>query len=351
MAPKATIKQVAELAGVSIGAVSRFLGGTLNLPEETANRIREAVARTNYTPHASARRLRQGRAETLGFLAPEISNPFFALLASAIAARAWHHGLDLLVWSSDNVVQREIAALRHLRAASIDGLIMITHHRRDQALMEQLKRGGPTVFLDEDVAGVTGSRVFVDNEYGGWLATKTLIDMGHSRIAHVGSPPDLMSSDLRCKGWRRALSEAGLRVPEDYYMSGSIDQNFGRSILENLLHLPEPPTAIFVGADPIAFGIIAACRRSGIRIPEELSIISFDGLPIGELLGPPLSTVAQPIKEMGAKAVDLLVRQIEDPNAAFEHIVLPVALEIRASAAPLPAIKTRRTRRTTDIPN
>lgn len=349
MATKATIKQVAELAGVSIGAVSRFLGGSLNLPEETANRIREAVARTKYTPHASARRLRQGRAETLGFLAPEISNPFFALLASAIASRAWHHGLDLLVWSSDNVVQREIAALRHLRAESIDGLLMITHHRTDKTLVEQLQGGGPTVFLDEEVAGVAGSRVFVDNEYGGWLATKTLIDMGHWRIAHVGSPADLMSADLRCKGWRRALSESGLRVPEDYYVSGSIDQNFGRSILEKLMQLPEPPTAIFVGADPIALGIIAACRRSGIRIPEDLSIISFDGLPIGELLDPPLSTVAQPIKEMGVTAVDLLVRRIENPSAPFEHILLPVALEIRASAAPLPALKTRRIRRTSEV--
>jgi LacI family transcriptional regulator len=310
------------------------LGGTLELPEPTAGRIRDAVDNLNYSPHASARRLRNGRSETLGFVAPEISNPFFSLMASAIASSAWTLGLDLLVWSSDDVVEREVASVRRLRSSSIDGLLLITHHKSEKILIEQLQGAGPIVFLDEDIAGVPGSRVFVDNEHGGWLATSTLIGMGHTHIAHVGSPADLMSAELRCQGWRKAVAEAGLQTPEAYYMAGPIDQNFGRSALERLMRLPTPPTAIFVGADPIAFGIIAASHEIGLRIPDDLSIISFDGLPVGQLLDPPLSTVVQPIKEMGRKGVELLVRRIETPDAPLAQIILPVTLEMRASAAP-----------------
>jgi len=347
MTSRTTIRDVAELAGVSTAAVSRFLKGDLKLPPTTAKRIREAVKSTNYAPHASARRLRSGRSETLGLVAPGIANPFFALMGSAIAARAWSVGLDLLVWSSDDVVEREVASLRRLRSSYIDGLLLITHHKSEKLLRQELKGAGPTVFLDEDLAGVPGSRVFVDNEHGGWLATKTLIGLGHSSIAHIGSPADLMSSELRCQGWRKALAEAGLRVPPDYYLAGPIDESFGRLALEKLMRLPVPPTAIFVGADPIAFGIIAASRTIGLRVPEDLSIISFDGLPIGELLDPPLSTVAQPIKEMGEKGVDLLVKQIANPDEPHERVILPVKLVMRRSAGAPATVTGRRSHRST----
>lgn len=337
MTKRATLREVAKLAGVSTAAVSRFLGGTLELPEATAQRIRTAIRETSYVPHASARRLRFGRSETLGLVLPDLSNPFFALLASAVASSAWDVGLDLLVWNSEEIVERVVASVRRLRSSYIDGLVMITQHKSDRTLREELQGAGPTVFLDEDVTGVAGSRIFVDNRHGGWLATKTLIEMGHTRIAHVGAPENLMSSELRCAGWREALTKAGLRVPEAYYISGRIAQEFGRSALSRLMRLPAPPTAIFVGADEIAFGIIAASHDLGLRIPDDLSLISFDGLPIGELLNPPLSTIVQPIKEMGKKSVDMLLRQLENPDAVPEQIVLPVKLEMRASAAPLRA--------------
>jgi LacI family transcriptional regulator len=337
MADRSTIREVAKLAGVSIAAVSRYLSGTINLPEGTAERIRDAIEKTNYSPHASARRLRSGRSEALGFVAPNLANPFFALLASSIASSAWELGLDLLVWNSEDVVDREVAAVRRLRASYIDGLVFISHHKTEKTLGDHLRGAGPIVLLDEDVEGVSASRVFVENEHGGWLATKTLISMGHSRIAHVGSPATLMSSEQRCKGWRKALSEAGLQAPDSYYISGAIDQGFGRAALERLMRLPEPPTAVFVGADPIAFGIIAAAHSVGLQIPGDLSIIAFDGLPIGELLDPPLSTIAQPIKDMGKTAVDLLVQELETARTPKQRVVLPITLEVRASAAPLRA--------------
>lgn len=337
MTKRATLRDVAKLAGVSTAAISRFLGGSLELPEATAQRIRAAIRDTSYVPHASARRLRFGRSETLGLVAPDVSNPFFALLASAVASSAWDAGLDLLVWNSEDIVGRIAASVRRLRSSYIDGLVMITHHRSDPTLQEELRGAGPTVFLDEDVTGVAGSRIFVDNRHGGRLATKTLIELGHTRIAHVGSPENLMSSELRCAGWREALTKAGLRVPEAYYVHGRIDQEFGRSALGRLMRLPTPPTAIFVGADEIAFGIIAASHDLGLRVPEDLSIISFDGLPIGGLLNPALSTIVQPIKEMGKMSVEMLLRQLEDEAAEPKEIVLPVKLEMRASAAPLRA--------------
>ena len=339
---RSTISEVAKRAGVSISAVSRFLGGTLNLPEETADRIRDAVRDLNYAPHASARRLRFGRSETLGFVAPEISNPFFALMGSAIASRAWEMGLDLLVWNTSDVIEREIASVKRLRDSYIDGLLFITHHRTDKSLIEQLRGAGPTVFIDEDVADIPGSRIFVENERGGRLATKTLIEMGHVNVAHVGSPATLMSAELRHAGWRKAMAEFDLPIPDAYYMSGPIEPDFGRAALAALMKLPVPPSAIFVGADAIALGIISASREMGLHIPRDLSIISFDGLPVGELLDPPLTTVVQPIQEMGRKGVDLLVKRIKYPDTPAEHIILPVSLEIRASAAPPRAARKKR---------
>ena len=331
---KATIKDVAKKAGVSIGAVSRFLSGSLVLPDETGQRIRDAVEALKYTPHSNARRLRHGKSETIGFVAPEISNPFFALLASAIGASAWSRGYDLSVWSTNDLVEREVAAVNRLHSSHIDGLILSSHNKAEPKLIEALKDAGPIVIVDEDVLGVEASRVFVDNEHGAWLATKTLIDMGHTKIAHVAPPGHLMSSEQRKRGWERAMKDAGLCIPDNYYVPGPLNETSGRSALIHLLEHPEPPTAVFVGSDPVAFGLIAASHQMGFKIPEQLSVISFDGLPVGRLLDPSLTTVAQPIREMGEKSVDLLLRRIRDPEMAPEKLVLPVALEMRASAAP-----------------
>lgn len=338
MNKRVTLRKVADLAGLSTAAVSRFLSGSLDLPDETAERVRAAIRATNYIPHAGARRLRVGRAESLGLVTTDLSNPFFALLASAVASSAWDVGSDLLVWNSEDIVEREVTSVLRLRSSYIDGLLMVTHHKSNTALLEALRDAGPTVFLDEDVPGISGSRVFVDNKYGGWLATNTLVQMGHKCIAHVGAPANLMSAELRREGWRQALAEAGLSPPDTYYIHGRISQEFGRSALEQVLRLPNPPTAIFVGADEIAFGIIAASQKCGVRIPRDISLVAFDGLPIGELLDPPLSTVVQPIKEMGRKGVQLLRRQLDSPDSAPEKVILPVRLEMRASAAPAPKI-------------
>jgi LacI family transcriptional regulator len=337
MSGRATIRDVARLAGVSPAAVSRFLNGNLDLPDKTSKKIQAAVRDLQYSPNASAKRLRNGRAETLGLVAPDLSNPFFALLASSIASRAWEREKDLLVWSSEDAVPRELSAIRRMKSAYIDGLIFITHNKNNPLLLQELQGAGPTVLLDEDVAGLSCSHVFVDNERGGWLATKTLIDHGHSAIAHIGSPRELMSAEARYNGWRRALGEAGIEVPDDYYLHLPIAQDSGRQALEQLMRLDTPPTAIFAGADPIAFGVLAASSQIGLRIPEDLSIIGFDGLPIGSLLNPPLTTVEQPIAELGRAAVDLLIRHIEEPDAPHEHLQLPIRLLKRGSVLPHPA--------------
>jgi LacI family transcriptional regulator len=328
----ARLSDVARSAGVSIATVSRYLNNSLQLPKTTVTRIRGAIDALGYQPNPHARSLSRGKSDTLGLVVPDITNPYFARLAAAVEREAARQGYGLTLCASLNTQEREREYLRRLSRVAVDGVIFVTNHADDGALAEPIAASSRRiVILDEDVAGVRASKVFSDNEQGGFLAGRHLLDMGHHRIGFFGGPEAMHSTRARLAGVRRAIADAGGEVSDVY--CGEYSPEHGRACAERLMATKSAATALLVSSDQIMIGALEIFRRAGVRIPERLSVIGFDDIAPFILFDPPLTSIRQPVEAMGRRAVDLLVRGLrgEDVDDVVEH--LPVELVLRESVS------------------
>jgi LacI family transcriptional regulator len=329
----ATIRDVAKAARVSPATVSRHLNKMIVLPPGTAARIERACKRLAYRPNLLAKRLSLGSSELIGLVTPDIANPFFATLAAAAEDEARRLGYSLLIMSSGGDPQMEFAHIDRLDSRDIDGLIILTNRPDDGRLREIVDGRKDVVLLDEDVPGADVGRIFVENERGAYMATRHLLDAGHRRIAHVGGPRDLFSAQERFAGYARALAEAGAAVEDSLVRFGSYERTAGHSAVKDIM-AHAAPTALFAGSDYLAIGALAALRELGLDAPRDLSLVGFDDMPFAEWLQPPLTTVRQPIEEMGRQGVRMLLSQIRD-GAAPALVRLATELVERGSVAPL----------------
>lgn len=300
----AGIKDVAREAGVSPTTVSRYLNNHIELPESTRLRIDTAIEHLGYRPNMLAKRLSTGKAEIIGVVAPEIANPFFTNLVAAIEDEAERHGYSVLLSSTRGMRTREIEQISRLGDRHVDGLILMTNNPDDGTLAAFIEKHSNVVLLDEDVPGFSGPKIFVDNVEGAYKATRFLIEAGHRRIAHIGGPPGLMSTIERESGFKRAMSEAGLKP--SHVLFGSYTSEFGVAATKEILASPERPTALFAGSDFVAIGAMQHIGECGLRVPDDISLIGFDDMPFAGLLSPPLTTIRQPVQELGRKAFQAL---------------------------------------------
>jgi LacI family transcriptional regulator len=343
----ATLKQVAQAAGVSLATVSRFLNGSLDLPRETAERVTQAIRTLDYKPNPHARSLSRGQTDTIGLVVPDIANPFFARLAAAVEAAADTAGLGLVLAATLNRTHRELDSIERFWRSRVDGLLFVTNHADDGSLAEAINKVGSVVLLDEDVAGAKVPKIFCENEAGGYLATQHLIEAGHRGIAFIGGPVGLFSSTERHRGFARALLEAGLSGAT-IQLNGAYTVEHGRAAMAAILAAARRPTAVFASSDEIATGCLEVIRDAGLRIPEDLSIVGFDDVGPLHLFEPPLTAVRQPVELLGRRAVELVLAQTLG-EAPTEVERLPVELVVRSSVA-APAARApstiRRGRRT-----
>jgi LacI family transcriptional regulator len=331
----ATLSDVAAEAGLSPTTVSRYLNRRLELPVATRERIDAAIAKLDYRPNVLARRLSTGRAEALSLVTPNIANAFFAQLAAAIEAEARKDGYALYVSSTGGEASGVVEAIHRMSDRHVDGLIMVTDKPDDGTLAALLSHQENVVILDEDIPGVSVPRVFVDNEDGAYLATRELIQAGHRDIAMVGGPARLMSVTERLAGFTRALEEEGISVRPGWALLGDYSRQYGRTAGSVLLDGMRRPTAVFAGSDDIALGLIESARGQGLSLPEQLSIVAFDDVSFADLVHPALTTIRQPVAELGRLAVRHLLALIEgsQPQPPAETR-LPVQLILRQSVAP-----------------
>ena len=341
MRQAATIRDVAAAAGVSSAAVSRHLNKQVVLSASTAARIDRACAYLDYRPNQLAKRLSLGFSETIGLVTPEISNPFFATLAAAAENEARESGYSLLITSTNGNLDREIANIDRLASRQVDGMLILTNRPDDGRLRDLIDGRSDVVLLDEDVPGADVARIFVENEQGAMAATRVLIDAGHRRIAHIGGPKELLSARERFAGFAKALSGAGLTIDASLVRFGAYDRSDGLVAIRDFLAQSPPPTAVFTGSDYIAIGVLAGLREAGLSVPADVSLSSFDDMPFSDLLDPPLTTVHQPIEELGRQGVRTLLGQIRN-GAGSGLMRLPTALVERRSV--MPPKRTRRNR-------
>ncbi|MES2465046.1 MAG: LacI family DNA-binding transcriptional regulator [Armatimonadota bacterium] len=351
----ATIRDVARESGVSIGTVSNvFNNSTDSIRPETRDRVVEAARRLRYRPNGVARGLVQRRTQTLGILfhagsAMAVSDPYTSAILHGILQGCVPKGYSTLLYpKSFSNGQYDLNQLADGRA---DGLLVVAPGRDDTAASALTALGVPVVVVSarqEPKDGILS--VDVDNERGGYLATQYLLSLGHRRIAHLSGDPRQRSAYDREAGFRAAMAAEGVAVEEAFVIPCGYHGGEACEPTNRLLRLPHPPTAIFCANDNLAIGVLLAAREAEVSVPEKLSIIGFDDAPAAALITPPLTTIRQPLSEIGRRAAESLIEKIElrseerksaseaDGIAATLPVVLDPTLVVRGStAAPLSA--------------
>ena len=341
---RATVKDVAALAEVSVTAVSRYLNAGLTLPPNTAGRIDSAVRHLDYRPNRLARSLSLGRSDTIGLVVPEISNPFFAHLAAAVEEAAEAEGLGLLLCATLNRLDRELDYLERLRSHQVDGLIFLTNHGDDGRLAERIAALPGIVLIDEDVAGTEVPKLFCDNAQGGRLAGDHLLAAGHRSLGLVGGPDGLFSSSERRAGLQ-AAADAAPGASLDWSIAGPHTPEQGRAAAAAWLALADRPTGLFIGSGTLLAGFLEAVREAGVDVPADVSLVAFDDVGPLHLFNPPITAIRQPVAAFGRRGVALLRGRLRGEPVG-PPVRLPVELVVRQSVSPPPARRSRPSRPT-----
>ena len=335
----ARIYEVARSAGVSIATVSRVANGTARVGAPTEARVRAAMERLEYRPHALARGLAARRSYTVGLLITDILDPYFAEIVRGAQARAELSGYAVLLGDASVHTARKDLLVRRLLERRIDGLI-VASSRTTEAYAAQLKSEDIPVVCINGPRGQFPHAVQIDNAVGAKLAITHLAELGHRRIAHLSGPAGVPTREERLGGYRAALKEAGVSYDPDLVVAGSGKLEEGREATRGLLALSDPPTAIFAYNDRSAIGCYDAVRDAGLRVGADVSVVGFDDIVMASWVDPALTTVHQPRAEMGRIAIDLLLAVLRG-EAAPDHVVVQPRLVVRGSSA-APARSARR---------
>lgn len=335
-ANKATIRDVARVAGVSTATVSATLTGSAPVSPALAERVRAAVAEVGYRPDAVARSLRRGETRMLGLLLADVTNPFTTAVVHAVEAAAHARGYTLMLCNSDEDPAKERTYLDLLRAHRADGvMLMPVGFGRDYGREVRRMLDVPAVLVDRTIPAMALDAVTVDGATGTRDAVAHMVALGHRRIGILAGPAGVSAGDERLAGYRAALEAAGIPFDPALVRDGAFRQNPAHAATLDLLRQPEPPTALFACNNLMAIGMMRAVAEIGLDCPRDLSVACFDDFDWAEAFQPRLTTVAQPTDAIGAQAVTLLLdRLAPSPPPGLRHIVLPPRLVLRDSCAP-----------------
>ncbi len=330
-----TLEEVAQLAGVSRSTVSRVINDHPNVRPETRERVWEAIRKSGYQPHAIARSLVTKRTQIIGMVIPEavttlFTDPFFPILLRSATESCNEQGYQLMLSLFSSWAGRQEAYEGLVGNAYLDGVIVASAALDDPLIPDLLRDGVPFVCVGRHPDPRVRS-VDVDNVEGARMAVDYVIGLGHRRIGALTGRLDTASGQDRLEGYRQALAAHGIPAQEELIVEGDFTENSGMIGVQRLL--PVEPSAIFVASDMMAVGALKALRHAGQRVPQDISLVSFDDIPLASAIEPPLTTVRQPIRRMAALAVDTLLDQIEQRGSGPRRIVLPTELVVRESCS------------------
>ncbi len=333
--PRVTIREVAELAGVSIATVSRVVNGHADVSTETRETVRRVIRERGYQGGLRGRPATGGTG-LIGVTMPWVHPGYFATILSGAAEALYEHDLRVVLCPTKHSRAREASLLERVSRGETDGAILVLPEESDAELQALARHGYRFVIVDplRQVAEGIGV-VSAAHSAGATQAARHLLELGHRRIAVISGPEGWMASEERLRGYLAALAGAGVLPEPELIRHGNFRVDGGQDAARQLLSLPHPPTAIFAFNDLMAVGAMEEARAQGLRIPADLSIVGFDDSTEAVVAVPALTTVRQPLAEMGRTAVSLLLRQLE--NRQFEplRVELGTKLVVRESSGPL----------------
>ncbi|WP_206955731.1 LacI family DNA-binding transcriptional regulator [Trinickia acidisoli] len=325
--PNVTLEQIARAAGVSPSTVSRILNGTVRVSSAKRQAVEQAIVQFRYKPNALARSLASGRTGTIGVLTQTIASPFYAEWLHGVEDALNEPGLTPVFVSSRWNIDEERARIEDLIARRVDGIIAL-HGQLDESCLEEFSRQTPMVVLGRSFPYYPALSGFpLDNVRGAFDATSHLIAQGHRKIAFIAGPTDHADALERMVGYRMALDEAGIGFDAVRIEQGDFLEPGGVSAMERLFERRVAFTAVFCANDQTAYGARLVLYRRGLRVPEDVSIVGFDDVPTSQYTTPPLTTVRQPIYEIGRQAAEMIVQLIRKEPVTVRTI--PLSLIVR----------------------
>ena len=339
MKPKkpATLSDVARLAQVSPGTVSRTLAGSSRVSEATRARVLGAAEALHYSPNLAARRLSTGKTLSIAVIVPFFTRPSVSARLDGAMRVLSETAYDLIIHNVATPQQRTDCFKRFPHRRQVDGVLIISLAPSDDDVPRLRRSEVPIVFIDADHPGLSEAhRIVVDDVAGGRAATEHLASLGHTRIGFIGNPIEGSASFHptrdRYRGYCQAHEAAGLALRPEYLLEDDYGRCQARRLATIMLGLKDPPTAIFAASDTLAFGVLEAARSLGRRVPEDLSVIGYDDIDMAEVVG--LTTIRQLLFESGKLGMELLLDLVRAPRVAHVPTLLPTELVVRGTTAP-----------------
>jgi LacI family transcriptional regulator len=331
---RSTIQDIAARAGVSITTVSRVLNDRPDVSEATRTAVLKQVEQAGYETNRNARGLVSGRSSLIGVTVPVVQADYYGQLVAGVAEALYEHDLRVVLCPTHNEHDRELSLLARLMHGTTDGAILIHPSETNDELLRTRQREYPLVVVDPPMV-IDRSIPVVGSAHwsGGRVATEHLLGLGHRRIGVITGPAQWSASKERLAGFRSALQAAGIEPSPGLECESDFTVEGGKHAGERLLNRPHRPSAIFALNDNMAVGVLHAARRLGIAVPEELSLVGVDDAGLAATVVPPLTTIRQPLQEMGRVAVSLLWRILQERQIEPASVLLSTQLIVRESTA------------------
>jgi LacI family transcriptional regulator len=334
-----TLKNIAARVGKSVTTVSRALAGYDDVSEATRKQVRQVALELGYEPNIIARQLQKQRTDTIALIlptfGPRFSDPFFSEFLAGVGNEAARNGFDLLVSTCAPGDEEEEAYLKHIRSRRVDGFVIVRTRRRDGRIAILQAYNYPFAVFGRVEGGNDFPLVDENSELGLKLVVGHLVELGHTRLACIAAPAELMLAHYRLQGFLAGLAQHSLPADPELIIEGDLTQQSGRLVGERLLDLPKPPTAIVACNDLMALGAMSAAQKRGFIVGQDVSIAGFDDIPPAEHAHPSLTTVHQPIYRIGAMVCRMLIKIINGESLAERQTILEPSLVVRQSTGPI----------------
>jgi DNA-binding LacI/PurR family transcriptional regulator len=327
------IAAIARRANVSTATVSRTLNQSGSVKASTARKVWRAASELNYYPNSHARALVSGRSRLLGLIVSDISNPFFPELVRSFEALATEHHYDLILTSTDYQTSRMTGCLRRMIERKVDGVAIMTSEMDIGLIKELSRRGVPLVFMDVGQVGARMSHVRIDYANGVRQAVDHVLDLGHTRVGFISGPLDLHSARTRRQAFLDRMRAHGIKPDPKLVREGTHIAEGGQHAMEVILRQAKHPTAVVCSNDWTAIGALRALDAARLRVPEDVSLVGFDDIPLASYTNPPLTTVRMAAADVGAMAFDALLRLVGGERLEGDIYHVPTKLIVRRSTA------------------